>query len=134
MTSTIADLLGWANSGSGNSLLDDATAEQRVTRSPLDVAAMQRMHLGGDEGSDGENAAEDLEVRSLSLSEDGPVIARALSERERKTAAPDPIAMLTHGQHHVGDLDRAEQRGEKQNAEKTPERSTFGRPLVKEGA
>ena len=91
------------------------TAEQRVTRSPLDVAAMQRMHLGGDEGSDGENAAEDLEVRSLSLSEDGPVIARALSERERKTAAPDPIAMLTHGQHHVGDLDRAEQRGEKQN-------------------
>ena len=27
-----------------------------------------------------------------------------------------------------------QKRGEKQNAEKTPERSTFGRPLVKEGA
>ena len=30
MTSTIADLLGWAVSGNGNSLLDDATAEQRA--------------------------------------------------------------------------------------------------------
>jgi len=30
MTSTIADLLGWAESGSGNSLLDPATAELRV--------------------------------------------------------------------------------------------------------
>jgi len=78
------------------------TAEQRATRSPPDVAALGRQlsHLGGEDESDGEDMAENLEVRSLSLSEDGPVIARELSERQRRrsdeTAAPDPIAMLSH--------------------------------------
>jgi len=47
---------------------------------------------------------EDDEVRSLSLSEDGPVIRRTVSEpsacvdmHRRAAAAPDPIAMLTDG-------------------------------------
>lgn len=35
MTSTIADLLGWASSGSGSSLLDDATAAQRAATPEL---------------------------------------------------------------------------------------------------
>jgi len=79
------------------------TAEQRATFSPPDIVALGRMHLGGEDGSDGENMdGEDLEVRSLSLSEDGPVITRELSERAKQTAAPDPIAMLTHGQMHAG--------------------------------
>lgn len=77
-------------------------AEQRATRSPPDVAALGRQlsHLGGEDESDGEDMAENLEVRSLSLSEDGPDFTRELSERERRrsdeTAAPDPIAMLSH--------------------------------------
>jgi len=57
------------------------------------------------DGSDGENHPEDDEVKSLSLSEDGPVIRRSFSEgaggffgRDRvAAAAPDPIAMLTDG-------------------------------------
>lgn len=59
-----------------------------------------------DEGSDGECHGEDDEVRSLSLSEDGPVIIRrsvseggaALSAGRHGAPAPDPIAMLTDGQ------------------------------------
>ena len=58
-------------------------------------------------GSDGECHGEDDEVRSLSLSEDGPVIRRSLSDGSngqrlamvyaKRGAAPDPIAMLTDG-------------------------------------
>lgn len=80
------------------------TAERRVTHSysPSEFAAIRG--LGGEDGSDDETL-ENLEVRSLSLSEDGPMIARTFSERQRMTAAPDPIAMLTHGQQHAGDLE-----------------------------
>jgi len=55
------------------------------------------------DGSDGECHPEDDEVRSLSLSEDGPIIRRSLSEgagnlfRVAGMMAPDPIAMLTDG-------------------------------------
>ena len=60
------------------------------------------------DGSDGECHPEDDEVKSLSLSEDGPVIRRSFSEgagfaggffgRDRHNVhAPDPIAMLTDG-------------------------------------
>ena len=53
--------------------------------------------------SDGECHGEDDEVRSLSLSEDGPVIRRSLSEqfgrRGMRGPAPDPLAMLSDGQH-----------------------------------
>jgi len=59
---------------------------------------MGALSIGGGDGSDGENVAEDAEVRSLSLSEDSPAITKELSERDRNAAAPDPIAMLTHGQ------------------------------------
>lgn len=59
---------------------------------------------GEDLGSDGECHGEDDEVRSLSLSEDGPVIRCTLSEPStcpdncrQAAAAPDPIAMLTDG-------------------------------------
>lgn len=61
-------------------------------------------------GSDGECHGEDDEVRSLSLSEDGPVIRRSVSQGStarvaatalnmiaKRGAAPDPIAMLTDG-------------------------------------
>jgi hypothetical protein len=80
------------------------TAERRITHSysPSEFAAIRG--LGGEDGSDDETL-ENLEVRSLSLSEDGPMIARTFSERQRMTAAPDPIAMLTHGQQHAGDLE-----------------------------
>ena len=61
-------------------------------------------HEGEELGSDGECHGEDDEVRSLSLSEDGPVIRRTLSEPStcpdtgrQAAAAPDPIAMLTDG-------------------------------------
>jgi len=84
------------------------TAERRVTHSysPSEFAAIGRMHmhLGGEDGSDDETL-ENLEVRSLSLSEDGPMIARSFSERQRMTAAPDPIAMLSNGQQHAGMTD-----------------------------
>jgi len=56
------------------------------------------------DGSDGECHGEDDEVRSLSLSEDGPVIRRSLSEpsaERHAAAAPDPIAMLSDGQRNV---------------------------------
>ena len=80
------------------------TAERRITHSysPSEFAAIRG--LGGEDGSDDETL-ENLEVRSLSLSEDGPMIARTISERQRMTAAPDPIAMLTHGQQHAGDFE-----------------------------
>ena len=91
------------------------TAERRVTYSPSEFAAIGRMHLGGEDGSDDENAVENLEVRSLSLSEDGPMIARAFSERQRMTAAPDPIAMLTHGQQHAGDLEPSDDKEPKEH-------------------
>jgi len=58
---------------------------------------------GTDHFSDGEGN-EDDEVRSLSLSEDGPVIRRFLSAgslNERSRRAPDPIAMLSDGQHKL---------------------------------
>ena len=82
------------------------TAEQRATASPPDIVALGRMHLADQDGSDGENMAEDLEVRSLSLSEDGPVISRELSDRERQTAAPDPIAMLERSGPEYGSSEK----------------------------
>lgn len=59
---------------------------------------------GPDHMSDGEGH-EDDEVRSLSLSEDGPVICRSFgcSSLERSRCAPDPIAMLSDGQHKLYD-------------------------------
>ena len=51
--------------------------------------------------SDGECHREDDEVRSLSLSEDGPVIRRSHSEGSRR--APDVIAMFSDGQHRLPD-------------------------------
>jgi len=75
-----------------------------------------RDHEGS--GSDGECHGEDDEVRSLSLSEDGPVIRRSVSESgageaERRAdrhaaAAPDPIAMLTDGTRKVSARSAAE--------------------------
>ena len=67
------------------------TAERRITHSysPSEFAAIRG--LGGEDGSDDETL-ENLEVRSLSLSEDGPMIARTISERQRMTAA-------SHGEH-----------------------------------
>lgn len=53
------------------------------------------------DNSDSECHPEDDEVKSLSLSEDGPVLRRSLSEGAgafiRAAVAPDPVAMLTDG-------------------------------------
>jgi len=59
---------------------------------------------GVDQSSDGEGH-EDDEVRSLSLSEDGPVIRRFPpgGALEDSRCAPDPIAMLSDGQRHLTD-------------------------------
>jgi len=69
-----------------------------------------------EEGSDGEDGhADDAEVKSLALSEDGPVIRRSVSEpyynffprqtgesSNRNVLAPDPLAMLSDGERTVG--------------------------------
>ncbi|KAL1495726.1 hypothetical protein AB1Y20_016593 [Prymnesium parvum] len=66
------------------------------TRRPGTRHALPRDELP----SDGEGH-EDDEVRSLSLSEDGPVIRRphsaTIASLDRSRAAPDPIAMLSDG-------------------------------------
>ena len=51
--------------------------------------------------SDGECHREDDEVRSLSLSEDGPMFLRSFSEGSRR--APDAIAMFSDGQNKLPD-------------------------------
>jgi len=68
-----------------------------------------------EEGSDGEDGhGEDAEVKSLSLSEDGPVIRRSVSEpyynffprsSDGRGAAlhPDPLAMLSDGERTIGE-------------------------------
>jgi len=59
---------------------------------------------GGDQGSDSECD----EVRSLSLSEDGPVVSKsaaARAKKERCVEAPDPIAMLSDGQYSATSTD-----------------------------
>jgi hypothetical protein len=98
------------------------TAERRITHSysPSEFAAIRG--LGGEDGSDDETL-ENLEVRSLSLSEDGPMIARTFSERQRMTAAPDPIAMLTHGQQHAGDLEPKHKEHKEQKEQKDKEQT-----------
>mmetsp|Transcript_4968 Transcript_4968/g.13150 ORF Transcript_4968/g.13150 Transcript_4968/m.13150 type:complete len:608 (+) Transcript_4968:57-1880(+) len=72
----------------------------------LPPALKQRMPHASAEGSDGEDGhGEDAEVKSLSLSEDGPVLRRSVSAPffTRTVHAPDPFAMLSDGDHTVTD-------------------------------
>ena len=85
-------------------------------------------------GSDGECHGEDDEVRSLSLSEDGPVIRRSVSEGDANkiadrhaAAAPDPIAMLTDGTEKAVErsfrslVDASQTRDDKDSQRQTPD-------------
>lgn len=80
------------------------------------AASPERAALAED-ASDGEDGhGEDAEVKSLSLSEDGPVIRRSVSEpyynffprttgetsARGATLAPDPLAMLSDGERTLG--------------------------------
>jgi len=81
-----------------------AGRRQLAALRPLGAGAIRK---GGEKDGDGSDGEMDDEVKSLSLSEDGPVIRRSLSEPPESffsragvrdhAAAPDPIAMLTDG-------------------------------------
>lgn len=72
----------------------------RATKTSGEKAAAIARAVGG-RASQSPDGSDDDEVLSLSLSVDGPVIRRSLSEpceQARNVHAPDPIAMLSDGQ------------------------------------